>query len=212
MIKIISHIFFSSNYLKYRIIISNIFFILGIILIFAFPLLSENTFINENQLKNTPLHQRDIDKDFFIKSYQEYLNNANTINEILKFCQNVLNNNSNPYNFIYSKEIISPRGDKLRFIQINLIYEPNIKNNEKIHKANIIIYTILKFYSDPNNIPWLSRDIQFNYITKELFYDHPLECFDLISSGKYNNKVASGKKISGIINMLFDQIYMKFLT
>ena len=201
MIKIISHIFFSSNYLKYRIIISNIFFILGIILIFAFPLLSENTFINENQLKNTPLHQRDIDKDFFIKSYQEYLNNANTINEILKFCQNVLNNNSNPYNFIYSKEIISPRGDKLRFIQINLIYEPNLKNKEKIHKANVIIYTILKFYSDPNNIPWLSRDIQFNYITKELFYDHPLECFDLISSGKYNNKVASGKKISGIINI-----------
>ena len=67
--------------------------------------------------------------------------------------------------------------------------------------AHIVFYTIIKFYSDQNNIPWLSKDIQFNYITKELFYEHPLECCELLISGKFNKKVSSGQKISGILNI-----------
>ena len=186
--------------------ISEIFFFFGIIMIFAFPLLSENTFIEEKQLKNTPILSRDIDKEIFIQSYREYLSSLNSTtiinNTILAFCLNAIMNKENKsYNYIYTKEIISPRGQKFKFIQINLIYDPNLKNKEMMIRSNIVFYTILKFYSDQNNIPWLSGDIQFNYITKELFYEHPLECYNLLISGKYNKRISYGQKISGIINI-----------
>ena len=186
--------------------ISEILSVFGIILIFAFPLMGENTFIEEKQLKNTPILSRDIDKDIFIQSYREYLSSLNSTsnirNKILTFCLNVIMNKENKsYNYIYSKEIMSPRGEKFKFIQINLIYDPNLTNKEIMLRANIVFYTIIKFYSDQNNIPWLSRDIQFNYITKELFYEHPLECYNLLISGKYNKRISYGQKISGIINI-----------
>ena len=187
-------------------IISEIFFVLGIFLIFAFPLIGEHTFIEEKQLKNTGLHSRDIDKDNFIQSYKEYLsafnNTTNITNKILQFSYDVLTGKEKkPYNYIYIKEIISPRGEKLKFIQINLIYDPYLENKNTMLKANIIFYTIMKFYSEQNNIPWLSRDIQFNYITKELFYEHPLECYELLINGKYNKRVSFGQKISDILNI-----------
>ena len=188
--------------------ISEILFYFGIILIFAFPLLSEHTFIEEKQLKNTPILSRDIDKDIFIQSYREYLsilngtNNITNTNKILEFCLNVLmGKEKKPYNYIYTKEILSPRGDKLKFIQINLIYDPNLENKESMLRANIVFYSILKFYSDQNNIPWLSKDIQFNYITKESFYEHPFECYELLTNGKYNKRVSFGQRISGIVNI-----------
>ena len=187
-------------------LISEIFFYFGIIMIFAFPLISEQTFIEEKQLKNTPLLSRDIDKDNFIQSYREYLSalnhTRNITNKILKFCLDVLMGKENKsYNYIYTKEIMSPRGEKLKFIQINLIYDPNLKYKEVMLRANIVFYTILKFYSDQNNIPWLSGDIQFNYVTKELFYEHPFECYELLINGKFNKRVSFGQKISGIINI-----------
>ena len=188
--------------------ISEFLFYCGIILIFAFPLISENTFIEEKQLKNTPIFSRDIDKDIFIQSYREYLSTLNgtinitNTNKILKFCLDILMGVENkPYNYIYTKEILSPRGEKLKFIQINLIYNPKLKNKESMLRANIVFYSILKFYSDQNNIPWLSKDIQFNYITKELFYEHQFECYELLISGKYNKKVSYGQRISGIVNI-----------
>ena len=185
---------------------SEILFYFGVILIFAFPLISENTFIEEKQLKNTPLFSRDINKDNFIQCYREYLSalnhTMNITNEILQFCLDILTGKENrPYNYVYTKEIMSPRGEKLKFIQINLIYDSKLKNKDIMFRANIIFYTILKFYNDQNNIPWLSKDIQFNYITKELFYEHPFECYELLINGKYNKRVSYGQKISGIINI-----------
>ncbi len=206
-IKVVSSILTSKKIEKFH-KISEILFYLGIILIFAFPLLSEQTFIEEKQLKNTPILSRDIDKDIFIQSYREYLsvlNGTNSItntNKILEFCINVLmGKEKKPYNYIYTKEILSPRGDKLKFIQINLIYDPNLKNKESMLRANIVFYSILKFYSDQNNIPWLSKDIQFNYITKELFDEHPFECYELLTNGKYNKRASFGQRISGIVNI-----------
>ena len=188
--------------------ISEILFYFGIILIFAFPLISEHTFIEEKQLKNTPIFKRDIDIEFFKQSYREYLsvlNGTNKItntNKILELCLNALmGKEKKPYNYFYTKEILSPRGDKLKFIQINLIYDPNLENKESMVRANIVFYTILKFYSDQNNIQWLSKDIQFNYITKKLFYEHPFECYELLTNGKYNKRVSFGQKISGIVNI-----------
>ena len=186
--------------------LSEILFFCGIILIFAFPLISEHTFIEEKQLKNTPLFSRDIDKDIFIDNYREYLsvlNKTSSIkNNILKFCLDVLLGTENkPYNYIYTKEIMSPRGEKLKFIQINLIYDPDSKNKESMLRANIVFYTIIKFYSDQNNIPWLSKDIQFNYITKKLFYEHPFECYNLLVNGEYNKRVSAGQTIGGIVNV-----------
>ena len=186
--------------------ISEILFYLGIILVFAFPLISEQTFIEEKQLKNTPILRRTIDKNTFTKNYREYLsamNNTNvTTNSILSFCLNILiGKEKKSYNYIYTKEILSPRGEKLKFIQINLIYDPHLENKQPVLSAHIVFYTLMKFYSDPNNVPWLSKDIQFNYVTKELFYEHPKECYELLISAKHNKKVSFGQKISGILNI-----------
>jgi len=196
------------NHIEELKIISEILFYCGILLIFAFPLISESTYIKDFQLKNTPILTREISKNIFEKSYGEYLsvldgtNNITNTNKILQFCLDVLMGKENkPYNYIYRKEILSPRGDKLKFIQINLIYDPNTTNKESMLKANIIFYSILKFYSDQNNIPWLSKDIQFNYLKKELFYEHPYECYELLINGKYNKRVSFGREISGIINI-----------
>ncbi len=196
------------NHLEELKILSEILFYCGILLIFVFPLISESTYIKDFQLKNTPILTREISKDIFEQSYREYLsildgtNNITHTNKILQFCLNVLmGTGKKPYNYIYTKEILSPRGDKLKFIQINLIYDPNIPNKESMLKANIIFYSILKFYSDQNNIPWLSKDIQFNYLRKELFYEHPYECYELLINGKYNKRVSFGQQISGIVNI-----------
>ena len=197
------------NYLltsEYIHIVSIILMFGGLILVFIFPLLGENTFIEEKQLKNTPLLSRDIDLETFRQNYKEYLTSLNETskmpNKILQFCIDILLNKENkPYNYIYTKEIMSPRGDKLKFIQINLIYDPNLKEKESMLRGNIVFYSILKFYSDQNNIPWLSTDIQFNYITKELFYLHPKECYELLTNAKNNKKVSYGQKISGILNI-----------
>ena len=206
-IKIVSSLLTSKKIEKFH-KISEFLFYFGILLIFAFPLLSEHTFIEEKQLKNTPILSRDIDKDSFLQSYREYLSvlngtyNITNTNKILEFCLNVLmGKEKKPYNYIYTKEILSPRGDKLKFIQINLIYDPNLENKESMLRANIVFYSILKFYSDQNNIPWLSKDIQFNYIIKELFYEHPFECYELLTNGKYNKRVSFGQRISGIVNI-----------
>lgn len=186
--------------------ISEILFYFGIILVFAFPLISEQTFIEEKQLKNTPILRRAIDKDTFTKNYREYLSAMNhtntTTNKILSFCLDILMGTENKsYNYIYSKEILSPRGEKLKFIQINLIYDRHSIKKQSMLSAHIVFYTIIKFYSDQNNIPWLSKDIQFNYVTKELFYEHPHECYELLINAKFNKKVSFGQKISGIINI-----------
>ena len=114
--------------------ISEILFYFGVILIFAFPLISEPTFIEDQQLKNTPILKREIDKNTFNRNYKDYLsamNNTNiTNNEILSFCFNILMGKENKsYNYIYTKEILSPRGEKLKFIQINLIYDINTKKS-----------------------------------------------------------------------------------
>jgi hypothetical protein len=131
------------------------------------------------------------------------MNNTNiTNNEILSFCFNILMGKENKsYNYIYTKEILSPRGEKLKFIQINLIYDINTKKKLSMYSAHLVFYNIIKFYSDKKNIPWLSKDIQFNYVTKELFYEHPKECVELLINAKFNKKVSSGQKISGIVNI-----------
>ena len=205
LIKIGSYLLTSKEKNKLK-IISELLFIFGIILIFAFPLISEPTFIEEMQLKNTPILRREINRDTFTTNYRDYLSammyTNTTTNKILSFCLDVLMGKENrSYNYIYTKEISSPRGEKLKFIQINLIYDRYAKKNQSMLCANIVFYTIIKFYSDQNNIPWLSKDIQFNYVTKELFYEHPLECYELLTSGKFNKKVSSGQKISGILNI-----------
>ena len=155
--------------------ISELLFYFGIILIFAFPLLSEPTFIEEKQLKNTPILSRAIDKDTFTQNYRDYLSAMNNLNastnKILSFCLKILLGTENkPYNYIYTKDILAPRGERLKFMQINLIYDKHSIKKQSMLSAHIVFYTIIKYYSDQNNISWLSKDIQFNYVTKELLY------------------------------------------
>ena len=72
---------------------SEILFYCGIILVFAFPLISEQTFIEEKQLKNTPILRRTINRETFTTNCREYLSAMNqtniTTNNVLSFCLNI---------------------------------------------------------------------------------------------------------------------------
>ena len=111
------------------------------------------------------------------------------------------NENINAAYKLFTKNIISPRGKKQHLIQINLIYD-KIKNLEKTKKSNFVFYALIKFLTEKNNknILWLSKDIQINYITKELFDTKAEECIDLLTKGKHNERIEQGKYISAIYN------------
>ena len=92
-----------------------------------------------------------------------------------------------------------------------MIYDQKLKNVDAIQKSNFIFYALMRHLSDINNIAWLSKDVQFNYITKELFDENPKECFEKLTSGKYNKKLEEGKMIHGIYNFDLTQLDVESL-
>ena len=106
--------------------ISNILFILGIISIITLPLFGKNLYITEKQLFNANLIDfidtnkfSDYQFKYFSMSEEEKLNDS-----LYKFCDGFfLQSNSTPYNKINSRIFHSPRGEKIKFIIINLIYK-----------------------------------------------------------------------------------------
>ena len=181
--------------------ISKIAYFCGVILLICFPLISKNIKIEEKHLRNTSLFAKKIGNSNFVKYASTYFNYQDPNDKILNFCQQIFFNSSDkPYNHVFTKDIISPRGRKLHLIQINLIYDQSLRNFELIKKANFIFYALMKFLSEQDNNTWLSKDIQFNYITKELFEQHPKECYEILTNGKYNKKLGDGKIISAIYN------------
>ena len=181
--------------------ISKILFFLGVILIIVFPLLSKTIKIEEKQIRNTSLFSRKIEYSKFNSYIKSYFHEQNLNDKILNFCQQIFFNSTNkPYNHIFSYDIIGPRCKKMQFIQINIIYDQTLKNIVMMKKANFIFYALMKLLSDQNNITWLSKDIQFNYITKELFDENPKECYEKLTSGKYNKKIRNGQIIHAVYN------------
>ena len=184
--------------------ISNILFILGIISIIALPLLGKNLYIIEKQLSNADMIDAinfntftDYQIKYFSMSEEEKLNDS-----IYKFCDGfIFQPKSTPYNKINSRIFHSPRGQKIKFIMINLIYEQNITNFFMLKKANSIFYSLISFLSDYNFTQWLSKDIQINYITSEFFYDNPNEAYEKLTNGKYNKLISKGMTIDGILNI-----------
>jgi hypothetical protein len=84
---------------------------------------------------------------------------------------------------------------------INLIYDKNLYKKEIIKKANSLFYFLMKYLSDYEQIQWLGKDIQINYITSELFYDNPNEAYEKLTNGKYNKLISKGMTIDGILNI-----------
>ncbi len=184
--------------------ISNILFILGILSIIGLPLLGKKLYIVEKQLLNAELinsldYNKFIDYQYkyFTMSEEEKLNDS-----IYKFCDGfIFQPKSTPYNKINSRIFHSQRGEKIKFIMINLIYDQNLNNFIILKKANSIFYSLFSFLSDYNFTQWLSKDIQINYITSEFFYDNPNESYEKLTNGKYNKLISKGMTIDGILNI-----------
>ena len=207
MLEKICNVIFAEKKLKKIYKLSKISFFCGVILIIAFPLLSKNIKIEEKQLKNTSLFSKKIGNSNFNSYVKSYFQQQNSNDKILNFCQQIFyNSTSKPYNYIFSKDIVCPRCKKLQLIQINLIYDQTLKNIEFMKKSNFIFYALIRHLSDENHITWLSKDIQFNYVSKELFYNHPKECYELLTNGKYNKRLEDGQIIHGIYNFDLSQI------
>ena len=207
MLEKICNVIFAEKKLKKVYKLSKISFFCGVILIIAFPLLSKTIKIEEKQLKNTSLFSKNIGNTNFNTYFKSYFYQQNSNDKVLNFCQQIFYNSTNkPYNYIFSKDIVCPRCQKLQLIQFNLIYDQTLKNIELMKKSNFIFYALIRYLSDENHIAWLSKDIQFNYVTKELFDNHPKECYKLLTNGKYNKRLEDGQIIHAIYNFDLSQI------
>ena len=192
--------------------ISKISFFLGIVAVIAFPLFSKNIKIEEKHLRNTSLYSHKIDNSKFSSYFKTYFYEPNYQDDIYNFCTKIFHNTSNiPYNKIFTRNIISPRGRKQHLIQINLIYD-KIKNLENTKNTNFVFYALLQYLNDKKNIHWLAKDVQINYVTKELFDENPQECFKLLTNGKYNECLEQGKYISAIYNFDLSEIDLEKLN
>ena len=192
--------------------LSRIAFFLGLVLVLAFPLLSQYIKIEEKQLRNTSLFSRKINNNDFSTNYNTYFYQPDYNDEIFNFCTKIFKNTTNiKYNEIFTKNIISPRGRKLHLIQLNLIYDTK-KNIENAEKTNFVFYALMKYLSDKNNIAWLAKDIQINYVTKELFDEKPKECYELLTNAKYNERLKQGIIISAIYNFDLSEIDLEKLN
>ena len=201
MLEKICNIVFAERKLPKFYRVTKISFFVGVILIIAFPLLSKNIKIEEKHLKNTSLFARKIGNENFKSYITSYFYENDSNDKILNFCQQIFSNSTDkPYNHIFSQDIVCPRCKKFQLIQINLIYNQALKNIDAIKKSNFIFYALMRYLSDQKNNAWLSKDIQFNYITKELFDIHPKECYERLTSAKYNKKLEEGKMIHAIYN------------
>jgi len=193
--------------------LSSISFLCGIVLIIFLPIINQKIHIEEKHLRNTSLFSRNIGYQNFDKYAQSYFHEQNQNDKIYNFCQQIFNNSTNaPYNHIFSYDIISPRGKKYHLIQINLIYDKTLKTLEIMKKSNFVFYSLIRYLSDENHITWLSKDLQFNYVSKELFDDHPKECFERLTTGTYNKKIEDGKILSAIYNFDLSEIDIEHLN
>ena len=212
MLEKITNQIFVEKKMKRMLKISRIAFFLGIAAVIAFPLLSKNIKIEEKQLRNTSLFARKVDYSKFSSNFKNYFYQPNYQDNIYNFCTQIFRNASNiPYNKILTKNILSPRGKKLHLIQINLIYD-TVNNLENTKNTNFVFYALIKFLSDKNNIHWLAKDIQINYVSKKLFDENPKECYELLTSAKYNERVQQGKIIHAIYNFDLSEINLENLN
>ena len=212
MLEKITNQIFMEKRIKKMLKISKISFYLGILAVIAFPLLSKNIKIEEKHLRNTSLYSRKIDNNKFSLYFKTYFYEPDYQDEIYNFCNKIFQNTSNiPYNQIFTKNILSPRGKKQHLIQINLIYD-KIKNFENTKNTNFVFYALIKYLSDKNNIHWLAKDIQINYITKELFDEKPKERYELLTNAKHNERLEQGKFISAIYNFDLSEIDLEKLN
>ena len=212
MLEKITNQIFTEKKMNKMLKLSKISFFLGIILVIVFPLLSQNIKIEEKQLRNTSLFSRKINNNEFSSYFKSYFYELNNEDEIFNFCTKIFKNTSNiKYNDIYTKNILSPRGKKLHLIQINLIYD-KYKNLENTKNTNFVFYALIKYLSDKKNIHWLAKDIQFNYVTKELFDEKSYECYELLTNAKYNERLEQGKIISAIYNFDLSEIDLEKLN
>ena len=206
MLEKITNQIFVEKKMKKMLKISKIAFFIGVATAIAFPLLSKNIKIEEKQLRNTSLFARKIDNSQFTSYFKTYFYEPNYQDDIYNFCTSIFRNTSNiPYNKIFTKNILSPRGKKIHLIQINLIYD-KFNNLENTKNTNFVFYALMKFLSEKKNIHWLAKDIQINYVTKELFDEKPKECYELLTSAKYNQRVEQGKIIHAIYNFDLSEI------
>lgn len=212
MLEKVCNIIFAEKRLPKIYRLSNISFLCGIILIIILPLINQRIHIEEKHLRNTSLFSRNIGYQNFDKYAQSYFYEKNQNDKIYYFCQQIFNNSTHlPYNYIFTYDILSPRGKKYHLIQINLIYDKTLKTLEIMKKSNFVFYSLIRFLSDENHITWLSKDLQFNYVSKELFEDHPKECYERLTKGNYNKKIEDGKIISAIYNFDLSEIDIEHL-
>lgn len=179
--------------------LSHILLILGILIFIVLPLLSNRIFITEKQLKSSDAVYNQYKFEFFTKEMREILLNKKIINNL------DFNNESQ---ILESIHINSPRGERNKFIMINIICDPSWKQSENILNSQIYLaplYTFISHLSNLDNITWLTKDIQLNFISKEKFYSTPKNLLKTLISEE-NQKILEGQFIEGVINLDFTNI------
>jgi hypothetical protein len=201
--------------------ISFVLFLVGLFLFISFPLLSNRIFIIEKLIKNSQGLNNQLNFNFYqnsVKSYFDMIskNNNNdqnsysnlspkTINLDTLF-QNIFNSPNNSED-IFTTEINSLRGDRTRFIMINLIFDNNNSTSASASSKfnSFPIYSLINHFSVKENYHWLAKDIQFNFIPKTLFYNKPEITIEKLTTGTWNKKIKEGQSCECILNFDLNQ-------
>jgi len=208
-------------------------FILGIIFFFGLPFLSNKIFITEKQSKNSEIFYNQFKSDFYSSELKRLKEDFQKVRSIFNSNGENLDSNSNilkkidvydhdqyEENLINKKlmvnllskknekeiqtvEIKSQRGDRLKFIMINVIYTRNL------NPGNILfdVFSFINHFSSKykSNYHWLSKDVQINFIEHELFYKDTKISLDLLTKNK-NQKIKEGQVIDFILNIDTSQL------
>lgn len=201
-------VFFNEDRLpKYK-HLGYILILFGIFAAMAFPYLAEETYIIEKFFKNSGMLNNQLTSTFFNDCQERYFKTKNEHiqkDNDLYFSNQIFSNDPANLDRIYSKSFPAPRGDKKKFIMFNLIYPKISYNIEAYQKANAIWYTIMRFLSNKDNVVWLAKEVQINYVPAHLFYDDFKDTYVKLTDGRYNKLVQMGEKIDAIVNIDLNQ-------
>ena len=155
MLAKIGNVFFNESRLEKYLRLTKVLFVLGVVLVICFPIISENTYNVEKHLKNSPQITLDVFSTYYKKYFTATLWDIQT-DPALHFALQIFRQTASPDELdrkILSKHFVSPRGDKKKFIMINLVYNKRVHSFTSAYKANLVFYVLMHLLQDTPNVP-----------------------------------------------------------
>lgn len=151
---------------------------------------------NELKLYLMQEYNNTIHEEFFFIEYVKRLfrlkikNTKPSVFEINLNKKNSFSNENIDKHFLLNYKILSPRGDRSRYIMINFILDMNQSKHAVTLSSGylFIVFSLLNHFQNASNSTWLAKDLYINIISKEAFYNNALELNDFFNNHNYFNQ------------------------